>query len=82
MADSAVRRSIEPYVTPMDMLVGRQMEIQSARDRKLEEARQKGQLRPPGSGIVKPCEDFKGLTLFAGWYTFRSPSRKARPGVA
>ena len=33
------------YVTPMDMLAGRQKEIQMARDRKLEEARQKRQLR-------------------------------------
>ena len=32
-------------VTPMDMLAGRQKEIQAARDRKLEEARQKRQLR-------------------------------------
>lgn len=33
------------YVTPMDMLAGRQKEIQAARDRKLEEARRKRQLR-------------------------------------
>jgi hypothetical protein len=33
------------YVTPMDILVGHQKEIQAARDRKLEEARQKRQLR-------------------------------------
>ena len=33
------------YVTPLDMLAGRQKEIQAARDRKLEEARQKRQLR-------------------------------------
>ena len=33
------------YVTPMDMLAGRQKEIQAARDRKLEAARQKRQLR-------------------------------------
>ena len=33
------------FVTPMDMLAGRQKEIQAARDRKLEEARQKRQLR-------------------------------------
>ena len=31
--------------TPMDMLAGRQKGIQAARDRKLEEARQKRQLR-------------------------------------
>jgi hypothetical protein len=33
------------YVTPMDMRAGRQKEIQPARDRRLEEARQKRQLR-------------------------------------
>jgi putative transposase len=33
------------YVTPMDMLAGRQKEIQAARDRKLEEARRKRQVR-------------------------------------
>ena len=33
------------YVTPLDMLAGRRKEIQAARDRKLEEARQKRQLR-------------------------------------
>jgi putative transposase len=33
------------YVTPMDMLAGRQKEIHAARDRKLEEARRKRQLR-------------------------------------
>jgi len=33
------------YVTPMDMLAGRQKEMQAARDRKLEEARQQRQLR-------------------------------------
>ena len=33
------------YVTPMDMMAGRQKEIQAARDRKLEEARLKRQLR-------------------------------------
>ena len=33
------------YVTPLDMLAGRQKEIQAARDRKLEEARRKRQLR-------------------------------------
>jgi len=33
------------YVTPMDMLAGRQKEIQAARDRKLEEARRKRQIR-------------------------------------
>jgi putative transposase len=33
------------YVTPMDMLAGRQKEIQAARDQKLEEARRKRQVR-------------------------------------
>jgi len=33
------------YVTPLDMLAGRQKEIQAARDRKLEEARRKRQVR-------------------------------------
>jgi type I restriction enzyme S subunit len=35
------------YVTPMDMLAGRQKEIQAARDRKLEQARRKRQARRP-----------------------------------
>jgi putative transposase len=33
------------YVTPLDILAGRRKEIQAARDRKLEKARQKRQLR-------------------------------------
>ena len=33
------------YVTPQDMLAGRQTEIHAARDRKLEQARQQRQLR-------------------------------------
>ncbi|MFZ3370120.1 MAG: integrase core domain-containing protein [Candidatus Sulfotelmatobacter sp.] len=33
------------YVTPQDMLVGRQAEIHAARDRKLEQARRQRQLR-------------------------------------
>jgi len=33
------------YVTPHDMLAGRQAEIHTARDRKLEEARHQRQLR-------------------------------------
>jgi putative transposase len=37
------------YVTPMDVLAGRQKEIQAARDRKLEEARKKRQLRRQGA---------------------------------
>jgi transposase InsO family protein len=35
------------YVTPQDMLAGRQAEIHAARDRKLEEARRQRQLRRP-----------------------------------
>ena len=33
------------YVTPQDMLAGRQAEVHAARDRKLEEARRQRQLR-------------------------------------
>jgi putative transposase len=33
------------YITPNDMLAGRQQEIYEARDRKLEEARKRRQLR-------------------------------------
>jgi putative transposase len=33
------------YVTPQDMLAGRQAEIHAARDRKLEEARRQRQIR-------------------------------------
>ena len=35
------------FVTPADMLAGRQQEIHAARDRKLEEARRQRQLRRP-----------------------------------
>jgi putative transposase len=44
------------YVTPQDMLAGRQAEIQAARDRKLEAARQQRQLRrrqAPSSMLVR-----------------------------
>jgi len=41
------------YVTPADMLAGRRKEIYEARDRKLEEARQKRQLRRQQAGVVK-----------------------------
>jgi len=40
-----VRSIASSVVTPMDMLDGRQKQIKAARDRKLEEARQKKQLR-------------------------------------
>jgi putative transposase len=33
------------YITPKDMLAGRQQEIQAARDRKLEEARKQRRIR-------------------------------------
>ena len=33
------------YITPKDMMAGRQLEIQAERDRKLEEARKQRQLR-------------------------------------
>jgi putative transposase len=33
------------YITPKDMLAGRQQEIRAARDRKLEEARKQRQIR-------------------------------------
>jgi hypothetical protein len=35
------------YVTPKDMLAGRQQEIHAERDRKLEEARKQRQIRRP-----------------------------------
>jgi hypothetical protein len=41
------------YVTPADMLAGRQAEIHTARDRKLEEARQQRQQRRAAAGSVK-----------------------------
>jgi hypothetical protein len=55
------------YVTPQDMLAGRQAEIHAARDRKLEEARRQRQLRrqqaPP--------------SMFA---RFRNPGKMPSPG--
>ena len=42
------------YVTPRDMLAGRQAEIHAARDRKLEEARRQRQLRrQPAVSVVE-----------------------------
>lgn len=35
------------YITPNDMLAGRQQEIHAERDRKLEEARKQRQIRRP-----------------------------------
>jgi hypothetical protein len=34
------------YITPKDMLAGRQQEIHAEKDRKLDEARKKRQIRP------------------------------------
>jgi hypothetical protein len=41
------------FVTPADMLAGRQKEIQEARDRKLEEARRQPQLRRQATGGMR-----------------------------
>ena len=43
------------YITPKDMLTGRQQEIHAERDRKLEAARQQRQRSPP-AGCVKHRE--------------------------
>ena len=40
------------YVTPLDMLAGRQAEIHAARDRKLEEARLERQLRREARSLL------------------------------
>jgi hypothetical protein len=45
------------YVTPHDMLAGRQPEIHAARDRKLEEARRQRQLRRGDS--IDTCTFFE-----------------------
>ena len=55
------------YVTPQDMLAGRQAEIHAARDRKLEEARRQRQLRRQQ---VSP-------SMFAG---FRNTGKMPSPG--
>jgi putative transposase len=39
------------YVTPQDMLAGRQKEIDAARDQKLEEARRQRQIRRQQAGV-------------------------------
>ena len=44
-------RSAIGYVTPKDMLAGRQVEIHNERDRKLEAARQQRQSLPPASCV-------------------------------
>jgi transposase InsO family protein len=41
------------YVTPQDMLAGRQAEIHAARDRKLEQARRQRQLRRQTTGLLR-----------------------------
>ena len=52
------------YVTPQDMLAGRQAEIHAARDRKLEEARKQRQLRrqqAPSSSRFAPSATTRTL---------------------
>ena len=52
--DNTVRlHSAIGYVTPQDMLAGRQAEIQGARDRKLEQARRQRQLRPQETASLR-----------------------------
>ncbi|HEX4808567.1 MAG TPA: integrase core domain-containing protein [Bryobacteraceae bacterium] len=46
------------FVTPRDMLAGRQKEIQDARDRKLEEARRKRQIRRQEADGQMPTVEF------------------------
>jgi hypothetical protein len=55
------------YVTPHDMLAGRQAEIHAARDRKLEEARRQRQLRRAAVSI---------LALSSNATTMTSPGEK------
>ena len=43
-------RSAVGYITPKDMLAGRQQEIHTGRDRKLEAARKQRQIRPQQAG--------------------------------
>jgi hypothetical protein len=43
------------YVTPQDMLHGREAEIHAARDRKLEEARRQRQPRPAAGNALDVC---------------------------
>jgi putative transposase len=42
------------YITPQDMLAGRQSEIHAARDRKLEQARYQRQLRRTSTLVCDP----------------------------
>src|SRR3989442_7756479 len=49
------------YVTPHDMLVGRQAEIHAARDRKLEEARHQRQLRR--AAVSTPAHSSNATTM-------------------
>jgi hypothetical protein len=49
------------YVTPQDMLAGRQAEIHAARDHKLEEARRRRQLHRQQAAWEKPSEVLRGM---------------------
>jgi len=50
------------YVTPHDMLVGRQAEIHAARDRKLEEARTQRQLRRVAASMLAHSSNLTTMT--------------------
>ncbi|HEV2731647.1 MAG TPA: IS3 family transposase [Terriglobales bacterium] len=51
------------YVTPQDMLAGRQAEIHAARDRKLEEARHQRQLRRAAVSMLAHSSNTTTMTL-------------------
>jgi putative transposase len=51
------------YVTPHDMLAGRQAEIHAARDRKLEEARHQRQLRRTAQSLHARSSKVTTITL-------------------
>src|SRR6516165_9949120 len=51
------------YVTPQDMLAGRQAEIHAARDRKLEEARKQRQLRRQQMGCLRFAPSSTATTM-------------------
>jgi len=53
------------YVTPQDMLAGRQLEIYTARDRKLEQARQQRQFRRQQAASVRLAHDSVPPTIAA-----------------
>jgi hypothetical protein len=48
------------YITPKDMLAGRQLQIHAERDRKLEAARQQRQIRRPVCRVKKPRRQSPG----------------------